>query len=278
MPTEEPQPNADSAPGASPSAGSAQATPGRIAAGGTGLRLPLWLLTLGAGLGAGLISWAGGETSFDLFKVADTIVYPPNFKEIRGYDRTALLSTLQGRAERIVERKRATLAFGWLGLVLGVSLGLTGGLAVGSGHAARSGAVFGGVAGAAVGGGLSYAIVPLFFRYLDPQQGLIVLFLTHVVIFAGVGAVAGAALGLGLSDRSALGRALFGGLLGALVGTFALEAINSLAFPLVRTFEPTPTERLMRLNVHLCVALGTGLLAGLAAGRPARKAVSGPTA
>jgi hypothetical protein len=279
MQTEGPQPNPDSAPSASPAAGSVQATPDRIAAAGTGLRLPLWLLTAGAGLVAGLISWAGGEATFGMFKLRDAMEFPPNYNQVTGYDKTALTSSLMVKAGFVIERRKAAAAFGLLGLLLGLSLGLTGGLAVSSAHAARTGGVFGGVVGAAVGGGLSFALVPLFFRYLAPapEQGLLVLFITHVVIFAGIGAASGLALGLALNDRPALGRAVFGGVLGALLGTFAFETINSLGFPLVRTFEPIPTVWLMRLNIHLCVAVGTGLLAGLAAGRPAGKAVSGLT-
>jgi hypothetical protein len=240
----------------------------------SGPRLPLWLLTLGAGLVAGFLSWAGGEAANDLFKLREAIVYPPNYKQIGGYQKMAVDAEIQGKAKVVVVRKNTTVAFGFLGLVLGVSLGLMGGLASGSARTAVSGAVGGGIAGASVGSGLSYAIVPLFFRYLDPEQGLLILFLTHAAIFAGIGATSGLALGLGLENRSAMVRAVFGGMLGALIGTFAFETANSLAFPLMRTYEPISTEWLPRLLTHLCVATFTALLAGLAAGRPAENSAS----
>ena len=67
------------------------------------------------------------------------------------------------------------------------------------------------------------------------------------------------ALGFGLDDRPALGRALFGGMLGALAATFVFETASSLAFPLMRTYQPVPAEQLPRLLAHMCVAIGTSL-------------------
>ncbi len=171
-----------------------------------GFRLPFWLLTLGVGLGAGLISWAGGEAMFNIFRIEDEVIYPANYKQISGYQKQAVTSQIRGEARIVVERKKAAVTFGLLGLVLGVSLGLTGGLASGSARTAVLGAVVGGLAGTAAGGGLSLAFVPLFFRYQNPESGLIVLFLTHAGIFVGIGAASGLALGLGLGDRPALGE------------------------------------------------------------------------
>src|SRR5262249_26066986 len=157
------------------------------------------------------------EATFDTFKLADNIVYPPDYKQISGYQKLAVQSNIEGVARVVVERKKAAVAFGLLGLVLGLSLGLTRGLVDSSWPSAMAGAVGGGAAGAVAGAGLSFVLVPLFFKYQDPESGLLVLFLTHAGIFAGVGALSGLALGLGSGDRSALGRAFFGGMLGALV-------------------------------------------------------------
>jgi hypothetical protein len=206
----------------------------------------------------------------------DAIVYPANYAQLSGYHKMAVQAELEGKARVVVERKKTAVAFGLLGLVLGVSLGLAGGLARGGSRPALAGAVIGGLAGAAAGGGLSWALVPWFFRYEDPEGGgMLVLFLTHAGIFAGVGAASGLALGLGLNDRPALGRVLFGGLLGALIGTVAYEAALGTAFPLMRTYEPLSTERVPRLLAHLCVAACTALLAGLAAARTLRKPFPG---
>jgi hypothetical protein len=274
------QPDSGSTPSLSPSAESSGPGVARGSGTSAGIKLPIWLLTLGAGLGAGLVSCAGGESFYDWFRLRDAIVYPPNYERISGYQKVAVTAQIETKALVVVERKRSAAAFGLLGLVLGVSLGLIGGLAAGSARSAVTGAVAGGVAAAAAGGGLSFAATPLFFRYLDPEQGLLVLFLTHAAIFAALGAASGLALALGLGDRSSLARAVFGGLLGALVGTFAFETANAVAFPLMRTFEVVPTEFLPRFMMHLCVAVCTALMAGLAAGNPARTsatAKTGPT-
>jgi hypothetical protein len=272
MSVEELPPDSRSGPIVSPPAGAAEPTIPQAAPVAVGRRLPRWLLTCAAGLVAGVLSWAIGEATFDLFKVKDAIVYPPNYKSFSGYAKMEVDAALETAARKVVERWKAIIAFGSLGLLLGVSLGLTGGLARGSSRSAVAAAVVGGVAGAAAGGGLSFALVPLFFRYENPEGGgLLVLFLTHAGIFAGVGAASGLALGLGLNDRPALGRALFGGLLGALIGTVAYDAALAIEFPLLRTFEPISSEPVPRLLAHVCVAACTALLAGLAAGRPARK-------
>src|SRR5437667_2471103 len=68
-----------SGPIAGPPAGAAEPTLPETALVGAGRRLPLWLLTVAAGLVAGAISWAGSEMTFDRFKLADAIVYPPDY-------------------------------------------------------------------------------------------------------------------------------------------------------------------------------------------------------
>jgi hypothetical protein len=184
-----------------------------------------------------------------------------------GYEKQAANAVAMGSALRKAERKRAAAAYGLLGFVLAAALGLTGGLA--RGGASRGGrvALIGGLAGAGAGAGLAYLSVPLFFRFLNPESGLVELFLTHGAIFGGLGAVAGTALGLGLADRQAVGRTLMGGLLGGLLGALVFETANSIAFPLLRTYQPVPAELAPRVLAHCCVALCTALAAGLAAGR-----------
>jgi hypothetical protein len=277
MHAEETQPNSSPTLPLRPSAGSEVPSFQATTAGKrSGFRLPLWLLTLGAGLAAGLISWAGGEAMFNMFPIEAAIIYPANYKQVSGYAKMELKATLEVQARAVVERKKAAVSFGLLGLSLGVCLGLAGGLAADSARTAVSGAVGGGIAGAVVGGGLSYAIVPLFFRYFDPEQGLLILFFTHAAIFAGLGAAAGLGLGLGFEDRSRLSGSVFGGMFGALIGTVAFETANSLAFPLMRTYEPISSEWLPRLLVYLCVAAGTALMAGLAVGGSSRKPAPAP--
>ena len=117
----------------------------------------------------------------------------------------AVDAEVQGAALRAVNRKKAAASFGLLGMVLAVGLGLIGGLAAGSPRRAILGALGGGLAGAVAGAGLSWVVVPIFFRFQTPDAGLLVLFLSHAAIFTGIGAMAGLALGLGLGDRWASG-------------------------------------------------------------------------
>jgi hypothetical protein len=125
---------------------------------------------------------------------------------------------------------------------------------------------------------LSLALVPLFFRFLNPESGLIWLFATHAAIFAGVGAAGGLALGMGLGDRMALWRVVIAGLCGGLAGAFLLETFLTVAYPLLPTFEPVPSERLPRLEAHLGVAFCCALLGGIAAGSPRSHFQSEPRA
>jgi hypothetical protein len=234
---------------------------------GTGARLPLWLLAAGAGIAAGLLSFGVGEATYDSFKVADAMVYPPGFSKLSGYDKMEVKNTVQSEARIVVEKKKAAVAYGVLGAALGVALGVAGGLVARSFAAALRGAAVGGLLGAAAGGGLSMVLGQLFFRYQTADLGFLVLFLTHAGIFLGIGAAAGLGIVFGLNDRSALGRAVFGGLLGALVGTFAVDTAISLAFPLLRTYELVSTEPMPRSITHLGVAVCTAAITGWAAGR-----------
>jgi hypothetical protein len=238
--------------------------------------LPLWLLTLGVGVVSGLIAWAGGEAMSTRIRIQDEAIYPANFRKMGTYEKQAVDAEVQGAALRAVNRKQAAASFGLLGMVLAVGLGLIGGLAAGSPRTAILGALGGGLAGAVAGAGLSWVVVPIFFHFQTPASGLAVLFLSHAAIFCGIGAMAGLALGLGLGNRPALGRAIFGGILGGGFGTVALEIVNSLAFPLMRTLEPIASEPTPRLLTYLYVAILTAYFVGFAAGsrpgRPRRKA------
>jgi hypothetical protein len=242
----------------------------------TGARhfFPLWLLVLLAGVAAGLLSALGGEATFHAFVLEPH--YPANYASTSGYERAAVRADVDRIAKQVVEIKKATAAYGLLGLLLGVAMGALGGLARGSIRSTLVGVLVGGVSGAATGAGLSAALVPVYFGFMDPARGLILLFATYAAIFAGVGAAGGLALGCGLGDRKMISRSLVSGLLGSVVGTFAFEVINSLAFPLLVTFEPVPGERIPRIVVHLCVAIGTALFAGLAADRVRNRLAFGP--
>jgi hypothetical protein len=263
-----PAPVSSSAPGAAERAGLGNRSTG------AGHFFRVWLLTLLAGLAAGLLSAFGGEKTFDAF--APEPHFPANYAGSSGYERATLRAQVNQNAKQVVDRKRAMAAFGLLGLLLGVSMGASGGLAGGSIRSGLLAGLVGGVSAAVVGVGLSAALVPVYFRWMDPTNALVLLFLTYSTIFAAVGAAAGMALGWGSRDWQMTSRCLLGGLLGSLVGTFAFQTINSLAFPLLGSFDPVPAERIPRLVLHLCVAIGTAALAGLAAGKAGNRPASGP--
>jgi len=274
MPAAEPPGNPEPAPVSNAAAFDADSASHRNAPTGARHFLAFWLLTLGAGVAAALLSAFGGEKTFGAFALEPH--YPSSFASTTGYDRAAMRADVLRIAQQAVEQKKGMAAYGLLGLLLGVALGVAGGLARGSVRSGLAAALVGGVSGALTGGGLSAALVPVFFRLLDPASALILLFSIHAAIFAGVGAAGGLALGWGLGDRKTIVHCLIGGLFGSVVGTFAFEAINSLAFPLLGAFEPVPAERVPRLMVHLCVAIGTAALAGLAAGRGGNRSACRP--
>ena len=166
--------------------------------------LPLWLLTLGAGLLSGLVGWGTGEAIDSRILMEDEIIYPPNYNSIGGYQKQSVTAEIKGAATRVVDKKRAAVALGLMGLALGVTLGLSGGLSKGTPRTAMTGAAIGGLAAAAAGGILSWIAIPIFFRFFDPESGFLILFLTHAEIFAGIGAASGMALGIGLGDRRIL--------------------------------------------------------------------------
>jgi hypothetical protein len=281
-----------------------------MAASGAGRRFPIWLLAVGTGIVVGVLSGLGGETAYNAFPVVlvdqqGTVItgtpggaalvsfpvrmnVPPNFNQMDGYTRTGVRAVLARQGVRIAERRRAEAAFGLLGALLGVGLGLAGGLARGTPRSAMGGALTGGLTGIAYGVVFSLVLVPVFFHYQDAAESaqftnpdaapslLVLLFLTHAGICAGIGLAAGMALGLGSGDRKCIAPAMIAGLAGACIGVFLFETINSLAFPLMRTFVPMPEERVPRLLAHACVAVATAFLAGLAAELTPRQAAASP--
>lgn len=265
MNAEPAQSNSPSPPTDGPEAGAADMGTETAASARGAARGPLWLPYLGAGLVAALLGWAAGEWIYPAFPFEYEAVYPANYKTLGGYQKEAMDSRIQALARGAADRKRAAASFAWLGFVLAASLGWMGNRAASSTRSRIIGAVAGGAVGAATGAAVSWIAVPLFYRYQDPDSGLLVLFLTHAAIFGSVGAASGLALGLGMEDRSRLGPAILGGSLGALIGTMALEASNSLAFPLMRTFEPIASQGAARGLSYACVAVSTALASGLAA-------------
>jgi hypothetical protein len=249
---------------------------------GAGRPIPLWLLTLAAGLAAGSLSWLGAEATRSAFPV-QVVMTPEVAKMPRGQEKSEQLRQLLGHSRRDAERKMTVVAYGLLGALLGVALGLTGGWFAGSPRSGLGGVVGGGLTATFVGAALSWVLVPVLLRLQiaeeaaqysrpdAPSRYFLLHCLFHAGICAGLGIATGVALGWGLGDRGSLGRALIGGLFGALAGVFLFETINSVAFPLLPADSPLPAERIPRLVMHLGVAAGAAFLAGLAAGAQPRR-------
>ena len=227
---------------------------------------PFWLITVGSALIAGALAALGGELTYPAFHKEPQ--YPASFSSLSSSERAVARAVVRFNTRVAVETTKATAAYGLLGVALGVALGLAGGLAGRSRHVSLRGAVIGGVLGGIAGAGLSMVFVPLFFHLMaEAITALPLLFLTHAAIFAGVGAVGGAALGWESGDRRIILRCAVGGVVGALVATLAVEVINVAAFGVERIFEPVPAKSMARILVNLCVALGTAVGALLAGRR-----------
>jgi hypothetical protein len=231
-------------------------------------RFPLWIVCLGSGLLAGVLAAFGGELIYEKIHVDPE--YPATLDSLSGSERSIARAQVRFKTKVVVERNQAMAAYGMLGAALGVILGLTGALVAGSKPVNLAGALVGGVSGGLLGACVSMVLVPVFYDISNSQTGLPLLFLTHLVIFAGLGTAGGQALGWSSGDRKVIVRCMIGGIVGALVGTLVFEVTNFVAFPNLRTFEPVPVKTIPRLIMHLCVAAGAGVFAGRAAGKALR--------
>ena len=221
-----------------------------------------WLWAVAGGLLAGLISWGCGEYTYNTFR--PVFVQPPNWGKMNGYERADYRSADEGRQKPSLGRKNAVLVFGVLGAALGGFLGLAGGLARRSPPGGAVAGAVGAVTGALAAAGASVGAIPVFYRFVDPEMGLIAPTITHIAIFGAIGAAGGMSLGLGLGGRANVLKGLFGGLLGGILGALVYDVIVSIVFAEMRVYDPIPkeaAERLPRLLMHLGVALFVSALA-----------------
>jgi len=216
-------------------------------AGGQSPSIRVWALSLAAGLIAGIVSWLIGEA-------------------LHGQLRPSLLATSgfpsgeEAHAHALGVKSAVTLeasfAFGLLGSALGLALGAAGGTVRRSARAGLTASAFGAVLGAAVGAALPWLLLPIYFRIYNPDRGdLGLAILIQGGLGSVIGAVGGAAYGLGLGGRGRAARALAGGLLGALAGVLLYEIVGALAFPLDETTKPLSASSVTRLLARLTVAV-----------------------
>jgi hypothetical protein len=229
----------------------------------------IWAPALTAGLIAGIASWLVGETVHGRFN-------PPEAATSGPRPTAEMKARFVGEAQAATTLE-ATFAFGSLGLVLGLTLGLAGGFVRGSARAAWIAAIVGSILGGAAGAGMSRALLPIYFRFFDPDHGdLILAIWIQGGIWPVIGAAGGAAFGIGLRDRGRAVRALLGGLLGGLAGMLVYEMLGAVVFPLEGTSHPLSATWGTRLFARL--ALTTLASAGAAWGAlvPVKGAISSP--
>jgi hypothetical protein len=230
-----------------------------------------WVLTLVAGLVAGLAAWLGGEACLDLIK-------PPRHA---ANSKGLVLRITDRREIARADARNAGLAFAILGGSLGMGLGVAGGLIRRSGRAAGWAALLGLVVGAAGAAGISLAVLPAYNSYKarypdEAARDLVVPLLVHTVIWSAVGAVAGLAFGFGLGDRRLLPRTCLGGLAGAALGSVAYEVIGAAAFPAAQTTQFIASTWSMRLFARLAVTTLAGAGVALAIVEPRQPAPRSP--
>lgn len=236
---------------------------GEAADGRPGPPARIWALALVAGLIAGLASWLIGEGIAGRFEPAlRNSQSPPTAQEKR-------LDYLGRGAGQTLE---ATLTFGAMGAALGLALGLAGGVSRGSARVALGGALAGAILGGAAAAALTRVLLPIYHRMLDPDTNDLILGIAlQAAVASVVGAVGGAAFGIGPGDRSLAARAALGGLLGAIAGALAYEVIGTMAFPLDRTANPVSATWGSRLFARLAVTLLASAGAAMAVLDPGKR-------
>ena len=227
---------------------------------GNGRRL---IVTLLAGIVAGLVAWLGGELCLDVIK--------PPFHPMNS--RGMMLKVTYPNEEAAADAKNAGLAFVILGAALGAGLGLAGGVVHRSRRAALKAGLLGLLMGAAAGALVSLAVLPPYNAYKarnadEALRDLVTPLLVHMAIWSSIGAASGLAFGLGLGERFRLPVIVQAALAGAALGAVIYELVGALAFPTAQTARFVSTTWQTRLFARLAVSVLTAAAAALAAKAP----------
>ena len=213
-----------------------------------------WLIVLAAALLAGLCSFGVGE-------VAPSLVPPSRdlSPELRAQN-SSVPEELEKRA-RHSRDMAAALAYGSLGLLLGLGMGAAGGLVRQSTRASCAAGLVGLLLGGLAGGSATLLVLPAYHatRAATPDEDITrdlgLALLTHGTIWSAVGGAAGLALGLGLGGAANVARGVVGGILGACLGSVIYEFAGAVFFPLSQSFRPMALKPGPRLLAHIAVAL-----------------------
>jgi hypothetical protein len=204
-----------------------------------------------AGLLAGLIAFGLGELIYGRFA-------PELVGQSVGGNQV-MRPTLETKAAS--DARNSATAFGMLGGVIGLFLGLAGGLERRStGSAAKAGCV-GLVLGATVGAVLPLVLVVPYLRMLNRRTAddLLLSLGLHAMLWGPLGAVGGLAFGIGRGRSGQTLRLIVGGLMGAIVGTIAYDAIGGAITPLAGTADAISTTWPTRLLARLLVAISAAM-------------------
>jgi hypothetical protein len=226
--------------------------------------LRLWAVTLAAGLAAGLGSWFLGESIYGR--------YQPELDTANSFMAPDVTNANAAKVRRATMLE-ASLTYATLGAVLGLALGLAGGLARGSTRGGLAAAACGLVLGAIGGYGAAGVLAPMHERLLKPVgDDLIVAIIVQGGICAVVGALSGAAFGLGFGGdgRRFDLRAVVGGLLGAVAGLIVYQMGGGIAFPFDDTSLPVSSTWGTRLFARTAVSGFAAVGVALAASADAR--------
>jgi len=201
------------------------------------------------GLLAGLLAFGLGEP---LYKVIPPELVP---RDLMG----TKIMVPSPETQSVAATKNAALAFGVLGLCLVGSLGIAGGLARRPASSPVRGGLVGAVLGLALGAGTPIGLLPLFLQAQQdyPEHDLILSLAAHALIWGLLGASAGLAFAIGLSQRQLCGQAFMAGLAGAVLGAITFELIGGTFFGLAETAKPISATWPTRLMARLFVTVGT---------------------
>jgi hypothetical protein len=225
------------------------------------------MITIGAGVIAGAVSWVIGEMVFHAF------VPPLQTTEMMGQ----IIIKARFEDQSAADFKNATLAFSLLGGVLSGALGAAGGLTRKSGRGGMLGAVAGLVLGSLAGALSSLALLPLYFRALDltPEElarDIVLPLMVHGGIWASCGLAAGIAFGLGSGGgRGRIMNAGLGALVGAALGAALYEMVAATAFPNDKTTSPLSISWQTRLFARLLVATLAAAVMAAVVNMPTRR-------
>jgi hypothetical protein len=211
-------------------------------------RVTLLGASLGAAILSGLVAWGVSEVTHQAFRpevvVQESMLGP--------------LAVPVPESERRTETANATVVYGGLGALLGLTMGAAGGLVRGSKARAVRSAAAGLVVGAVATGALALAIVPRHLDYLDSldpaDTNLVMPMLFHGAVWLGIGLAGGLALGMSQGGRGPAINGVIGGLVGGAIGAGVYEVVAAMAIPGANSAVPLSADRMVRLTALLAVA------------------------